>query len=1233
MPVSGCGCIVPDPEGAILTELGPVQTGFTELGRVACTCQVIEEIVYEEGEDPRRVLSNVEYVEVDPETCTPVMNAQGCQVDWDCPPTLDPETGDWIPSVRPAQSTTAGASGCPEVPERPTAVLCDPAGGGELRAYVSAARRGEVALLDLSDDETIEDVDRSIPGNTSIFVDDVITDVETHPRGDFIFTVNSTTASLTVIREDSLLPSHTVELGVTAPLVEALVTPSATAPLTAAWWQAPALAYISAPRAGEVLVVDLDALGDPAATADSVIIDRLVLSSEGAIPGALAADDAGLYVAVGHLDEAAVTLIDRADPTRQQRIALEPSSCESGYFTEVIEDLVDAGLCADGIDNDGDGLIDAEDPECAAGMAWEGAPAAYAEDARRLRCPQRYECFDGVDNDGDGLIDAEDEDCADAPRWERPTPACSDGMDNDGDGLIDAADPQCLNESDSSESDREVSTCADGIDNDGDGLIDAEDEDCVVDPACAIVATGEPPAGCPPSPLALPEEGDAADAPCRDEVDNDGDGLTDAEDPGCRDLAAAQRFGFERVAECADGVDNDGDGLIDFGPDGDPDCYAAADDNEGGQGARLGPSELWAPLIVADGALRQMIYALDRTTGDLYRISAPLDPAALGEGPLQTTRLRLGLDLQRGALRQIPGEADALLAVDDSGVLRSVEITDRVPLTDQAGRPIHARLAAYRRDDEALILSGQYYVIEDSVAYCVQYCTEQTLRPGVEASSCPEAEDLERCTGPDGEPHPLYTLAVSSQTLPLFPDSLQLPVEISAEARADLRSLVPEGDGLGVTVPLLDAENPDADRDRGFRDPMMIVSGARRLLEDVANVTTTAQGRANLVSTAPTFRLEGSSVRYERLRHPTFCRLEGDEIAAEPVVGDARTEADLLQAGPCVPIGFEADGGEEALQSARDRTQFRVDVYEGIQVLEEDSARFPSDEFTVAYEGVLPGSDSRSGQYGPPYISALDPAAETADTWTLLDYNRDLCEIGAQVGDVVLVEQMVPASAEAAQIPACATLYAQLAAEPLRYRVLEVGEHRMILSPDDRVDYAPQVPRDERSTLATLEPVVGVPPYECAAQFIQYQVRASDNQWLLTGARTGYRHPIVNVGGQCVVDAERLAAGRHSRTYLGDLFENEWFRFRLGYLAAGDDVISGVPEGRLPHMVEASFTFSTRAGRVVRSAQIVDGVAQEMRWMPLDDHLYVVDSTIGSVAEVVGLSVYDALMVALPVFD
>jgi hypothetical protein len=89
-------------------------------------------------------------------------------------------------------------------------------------------------------------------------------------------------------------------------------------------------------------------------------------------------------------------------------------------------------------------------------------------------------CFDGIDNDGDGLVDfGEDAGCTDADdvgEIEEILP-CDDGIDNDEDGLTDyPADPGCGLQTWVTESPE----CSDGIDNDGNGFVDfPEDENCV----------------------------------------------------------------------------------------------------------------------------------------------------------------------------------------------------------------------------------------------------------------------------------------------------------------------------------------------------------------------------------------------------------------------------------------------------------------------------------------------------------------------------------------------------------------------------------------------------------------------------------------------------------------------------------------------------------------------------------------------------------------------------------
>lgn len=100
-----------------------------------------------------------------------------------------------------------------------------------------------------------------------------------------------------------------------------------------------------------------------------------------------------------------------------------------------------------------------------------------------------YGCADGIDNDGDGFTDQQDPQCygplgAESPDGigRLPTGACANGIDDDGDGLADRDDPDCLipsQESEEAASDLDVvADCGDGGDNDNDGLIDALDPDC-----------------------------------------------------------------------------------------------------------------------------------------------------------------------------------------------------------------------------------------------------------------------------------------------------------------------------------------------------------------------------------------------------------------------------------------------------------------------------------------------------------------------------------------------------------------------------------------------------------------------------------------------------------------------------------------------------------------------------------------------------------------------------------
>lgn len=84
--------------------------------------------------------------------------------------------------------------------------------------------------------------------------------------------------------------------------------------------------------------------------------------------------------------------------------------------------------------------------------------------------PFESKCNNGIDDDGDGLIDCEDGDCFTSN--ECTLEICDNGIDDDGDGWIDCSDTECFNLTFC------VEICDNGIDDNGDGLVDSADPQC-----------------------------------------------------------------------------------------------------------------------------------------------------------------------------------------------------------------------------------------------------------------------------------------------------------------------------------------------------------------------------------------------------------------------------------------------------------------------------------------------------------------------------------------------------------------------------------------------------------------------------------------------------------------------------------------------------------------------------------------------------------------------------------
>jgi len=1001
---------------------------------------------------------------------------------------------------------------------------------------VGSPTRGEITLLNLDaakGGKQILDVDQSIPGMTALFVDDLVSGIGAHPQGDFIFTLNSSTGSLSLIfRDDQLRESFRVELD-SGPLLDLAIWPPITRALEPGSLSIPPRAFITAPLKGQILELDLEALG----AGDADALQRIwSLPSSGAAcgscepgegcieglcqprPGRIALSPEGDLLIVAHAEASRLTLFDLSAGAAPQTIDLdERHPCDDGYLTRLQkpepEDPPCSKLsqCEDELDNDEDGLIDAED---------EGCQSQFSGCADEL-CLSRY-------------LD-----------WEGPLPACIDGEDNDGDGLIDRADPGCADEGDEEE--------LDGM-----------------------------------------EGRELGEALCADRQDNDGDGLVDWEDPGCTDPeGASSRYDFERDPACSNGLDDDGDGLIDFGQD--PECYAASDDNEAGAGVSVGPSALESFKGYAGAEERDFLYIID-PNARLLRLDL---------GSLALARVSVSRPVLSMAARQRRESQSVLLITDDSE-LRSIEISAQSPLLTEDGHEIYARTASNLYEScephtpgvQGDLLDPEGDLDGDGVKNLLDLCPRH-----------PDPDQLDSDGDLEGD---LCEVNICVTAFYIVEDGIAWEVsglEDQLGGYAQEWPMILDVEGpipfSKLTAQPLEILGADQDRDRGRMDPL-VQSSTRSFFHEELNLFRSALARSNAVLNPPQLLYKNSAPAKDLSRHPLFCR------AQEPGA-EADTE--------CIPVGFDEEGLLESAELLYQRTPNRLSGLQGVEVLEEDPKQIIADSFSLSYEGLLPDSESRTGQFGQ---------RQDADHWSLLDYEVDFCKLGVEPGDVLLVKVFVPLSAQEADRPECRLLTeaaqnseASTLREPLRYRITELSAHRLDLEREPRLNYSPQLPRDERSILPKLASAPDAPLQVCAAQFIYYRIRVANDTWLLTGDYSKHRHPWINKKGQCVIAPERVE--RQSRVRLGETFESDWFRFRIDAFhhercqASGCAFDRGIPEGKLPHMIDARFEFSLTVGLDRERLSDVAILPQQMEWLPNDDRLYIVDSALETLTEIGGL--------------
>jgi hypothetical protein len=200
-----------------------------------------------------------------------------------------------------------------------------------------------------------------------------------------------------------------------------------------------------------------------------------------------ACDNGNVEICNNDLDDNGDALIDCNDPL-----------CAN----DVVSCVVSAEVCDDNIDNDRDNALDCADADC---------------DVAAI-CQELGSCADGIDNDVDNLTDCFDSDCAGDPLC---IELCNDNQDNDADTFIDCQDSDCLNDP---LCQNVAENCTNGADDDRDTRLDCFDPDCAVNAACALGSEN-----------------------CTDNIDNDADNLVDCADPNCGQSldcnAAAVGFG------------------------------------------------------------------------------------------------------------------------------------------------------------------------------------------------------------------------------------------------------------------------------------------------------------------------------------------------------------------------------------------------------------------------------------------------------------------------------------------------------------------------------------------------------------------------------------------------------------------------------------------------------------------------------------------------------------------
>lgn len=421
-PIESCGCNVWDADNE----------SFRQLGRVECLC-----------EDQQGLPISL-------------VQTSGCG-DSSC--LVRDEQGHLVPTEDPLNAAPCEARGAGKV----IALV-----GGELTRTINAMLIEQPGVA-----TNLMDLDKTIPGITGHFVDDML--VGLHPALDerAYFATLGGEGKVAIFEELMTVgPSRLVNLDVDA-IVYAMDWQSAS---TNEGTLYPDSLLVLPSHMKSVVAYSQDAIlaADEGATVPSQECygisearncSQILPLPDDVLATALNLSPDGRWLVVGLSGQNGLAVFDRSGAVPPQVVELFSQGVDNcgDRFTSFLVDgeCLGRSLCFDGLDNDNDGLVDFNDPDCEAD-ALEGTTT---------------ECSDGIDNDQDGFVDREDLGCRsildNSELNFESSDLCENGLDDDGDRLTDAQDPGCWDGAESLPFDFEsLPACADGADNDNNGFTD-----------------------------------------------------------------------------------------------------------------------------------------------------------------------------------------------------------------------------------------------------------------------------------------------------------------------------------------------------------------------------------------------------------------------------------------------------------------------------------------------------------------------------------------------------------------------------------------------------------------------------------------------------------------------------------------------------------------------------------------------------------------------------------------